>query len=112
MPQADRLVMKRLAQVLLPRLAMGEAVVASPGVQGVERLPVLHRDQGPASAVHPAGEKAALRVGVQVAQHAAEDPQAPQEARQPAQPVEPHAEQKDRERLVPPGHPAAGPHRV
>lgn len=112
MPQAHRPVVERLPQVLLPWLAMGEAVVASPGVQGVERLPVLHRDQGPAGAVHPAGEKAALRAGVQVAQDAAEHPQAPEKARQPPQPVEPHAEQEDRERLVAPGHPAAGPHRL
>jgi hypothetical protein len=109
MPEAHRRVAERLAQVSLPRLAVGEATVAGPGVQGVEGLPVLHRDQGPPGAVHPAGEIATLRVGVQVAQDAAEHPQAPEEAGQPAQPVEPHPKHEHRERLVPPGHPAARP---
>jgi hypothetical protein len=112
MPQAHRPVAERLPQVPLPRLAMGESMVAGPGVKGVERLPVLHRHQGPPGAIHPAGEKASLRVVLQVAQDAAEHPQAPEEAGQPLQPVEPHAEQEDRKRLVPPGHPAAGPHRL
>jgi hypothetical protein len=91
---------------------MGEAVVAGPGIEGVERLPVLHGDQGAPGAVHLPGEQAPLRMGVQVAQDAAEHPQAPHEPRQPAQPVEPHAEHEHGERLVPRGHPAAGANRL
>ena len=52
----------------------GEAVVAGPGVQGVERLPVLHRHQGPPGAIDLAGEKAAFRMAVQVAHDGAEHP--------------------------------------
>ena len=52
------------------------------------------------------GEEARLGPRLQVGHDPAEDPQAPHEPGQAAEPVPPHAEQEDHERLAAVGHPA------